>query len=90
MLTRNDHYKLRVISNTYILVASRKTLNEKWMYVLNEIGAFIWQNCHCCCNVDKIINDIENKFHIILNNEQIDSVNFFVKQLISMGLIKEL
>ena len=89
MIIRNEHYVLRKIGDTYLLVAVKKTQYEKWLYVLNNTGALIWEICSNCKNIKEIVCRVMTKYESE-SCEDYNCIQDFCNQLINLGLLREL
>lgn len=85
-MKRNNAFVLRNIKTVYILVPTQKNNVGLDIFHLNEVGAYIWNCLESCLSVDILVQNTAQHFGVENNQEDRESIRYFVRQLAEIGL----
>ena len=85
----NEHFVLREIYDTAILMPIRINDASNDPIFLNPVGAIIWKSIREEKSKEDLVHDVAKSFGLEQESAEATAVESFVKQLIEMHLIFE-
>ena len=89
VLRRVEDVVHREVAGETFLVPVRGHLADLGeLFVLNEVGCWIWTRLEDACTFEELVRDLTAEFDVDMDQARIDA-GLFVQQLVDAGLVEE-